>query len=56
MVVTISCVPPLYETIHNKVSTENKARVATEEEINDARWKRLRRLGKKVRGGRDLKI
>ncbi|CAM9510410.1 unnamed protein product [Ascophyllum nodosum] len=29
------------------VSTENKARAATEEEINEARWSRLRRLGKK---------
>ncbi|CAN0200812.1 unnamed protein product, partial [Discosporangium mesarthrocarpum] len=29
------------------VSTENKARYATEAEINEARWSRLRKLGKK---------
>ncbi|CAN0275213.1 unnamed protein product [Pylaiella littoralis] len=29
------------------VSTENKARLATDDEINEARWSRLRKLGKK---------
>ncbi|CBN74643.1 conserved unknown protein [Ectocarpus siliculosus] len=29
------------------VSTESKARLATDDEINDARWYRLRKLGKK---------
>ncbi|CAN0221732.1 unnamed protein product [Scytosiphon promiscuus] len=29
------------------VSTESKARVATDDEINEARWSRLRKLGKK---------
>lgn len=32
-----------------KVSTENKARLATDDEINEARWSRLRKLGKKAR-------
>ncbi|CAM9888576.1 unnamed protein product [Ectocarpus fasciculatus] len=31
------------------VSTESKARLATDDEINDARWYRLRKLGKKAR-------
>ncbi len=32
-----------------QVSTDSKARLATDDEINDARWSRLRKLGKKVR-------
>lgn len=34
--------------VRAQVSTENKARLATSEEIDQARWARLRKLGKKV--------
>lgn len=36
-------------TPKKQVSTESKARLATDDEINDARWSRLRKLGKKAR-------
>lgn len=35
--------------VETQVNTVNKTRLATEEEINEARWSRLRRLGKKVK-------
>lgn len=35
--------------VRMQVSTESKARLATDDEINEARWSRLRKLGKKAR-------
>lgn len=35
--------------MYSQVSTESKARLATDDEINEARWYRLRKLGKKAR-------